>query len=92
VKTISATLSVLTERAAQLAAELKFSVLPVADRSSHMIGVRPRSAIFPELPKALKEANVFVSIRGDSIRIAPHVYNEIKDIERLFELLQRMHK
>jgi selenocysteine lyase/cysteine desulfurase len=89
VSRIQATLSVLTVRAAHLAGELNYSVLPVADRSSHLIGVRPRGTIPAGLAKALKEANVFVSIRGDSIRIAPHLYNEAKDIDRLFEVLRR---
>ena len=86
---IQATLSVLTERAAYLAGELDYAVLPPADRSSHMIGIRPRRAIPVDLPKSLKEAGVFVSIRGDSIRIAPHLYNEPQDIDRLFEVLRR---
>jgi selenocysteine lyase/cysteine desulfurase len=89
---IQATLSVLTERVAQLAAEFNYSVLPVADRSAHMIGIRPRRAIPAELARALKEANVFVSIRGDAIRVAPHLYNESKDIDRLFEVLRRICK
>jgi selenocysteine lyase/cysteine desulfurase len=86
---IEAALSALTERVAQLATESNYSVLPAADRSAHMIGIRPRRGISAELPKALKEANVFVSIRGDSIRVAPHLYNEGKDIDLLFEVLRR---
>jgi selenocysteine lyase/cysteine desulfurase len=87
---IQATLSVLTERVAQLAAEFNYSILPAADRSAHMIGIRPRKAIPADLARALKEANVFVSIRGDAIRVAPHLYNESKDIDRLFAVLQRV--
>ncbi len=86
---IQETLSALTQRIAQLAAELNYSVLPPADRSAHMIGIRPGGAIPAELPKALREANEFVSIRGDSIRVAPHVYNEAKDIDRLFAVMRR---
>ena len=33
-------------------------------------------------------ANVFASARGDSIRIAPHLYNTDADVERLFQVLQ----
>jgi selenocysteine lyase/cysteine desulfurase len=86
---IEAALSAMTERVAQLATESNYSVLPAADRSAHLIGIRPRRGISAELPKALKEANVFVSIRGDSIRVAPHLYNEAKDIDLLFEVLRR---
>ena len=86
---IEAALSAMTERVARLATESNYSVLPAADRSAHLIGIRPRRGISAELPKALKEANVFVSIRGDSIRVAPHLYNEAKDIDLLFEVLRR---
>jgi selenocysteine lyase/cysteine desulfurase len=85
---IESTLATMTERVALLAAEAGYSVLPPADRSAHLIGMRP-GAIPADLPKALVDANVFVSIRGDSIRVAPHVYNEPKDIDRLFEVLRR---
>jgi selenocysteine lyase/cysteine desulfurase len=54
-----------------------------------MIGIRPREGISAELPKALREAKVFVSIRGDSIRVAPHLYNRSEDIDLLFEVLRR---
>jgi selenocysteine lyase/cysteine desulfurase len=85
---IEATLATMTERVALLAAESRYSLLPPPDRSAHMIGMRP-GTIPADLPKALVDANVFVSIRGDSIRVAPHVYNEPKDIDRLFEVLRR---
>ncbi|HWO30490.1 MAG TPA: aminotransferase class V-fold PLP-dependent enzyme, partial [Candidatus Acidoferrum sp.] len=87
---IEQTLAALTEQVAQLAAESNYSVLPAADRSANMIGIRPPRGIPAELPEALKQANVFVSIRGNSIRIAPHLYNESKDIDLLFEVLRRV--
>ena len=85
---IEATLTTLTERVAQLAAESGYSVLPSRDRAAHMIGMRP-GAIPADLPTALADAKVFVSIRGDSIRVAPHVYNEPGDIDRLFAVLRQ---
>jgi len=63
VSRIQATLSVLTERAAHLAEELNYSVLPAADRSSHLIGVRPRGTIPAELPKALKCTRILFLFR-----------------------------
>ncbi|NIP88964.1 MAG: aminotransferase, partial [Gammaproteobacteria bacterium] len=38
---------------------------------------------------ALKSENVFVSVRGDSLRITPHVYNDDSDVDRLFQALER---
>jgi selenocysteine lyase/cysteine desulfurase len=35
----------------------------------------------------LAESHVYVSVRGDSIRVSPHLYNTPADIERLFTTL-----
>ena len=51
-----------------------------------MIGIRHPAGIPATLPAALKEAKVFVSIRGDSIRVAPHLYNDLDDVDRLLNL------
>jgi len=53
-----------------------------------MIGIRHSSGIPSKLGTSLKESNVFVSIRGDSIRVSPYLYNDLNDIERLFEVLR----
>lgn len=37
----------------------------------------------------LAAAKVYVSIRGDSIRVAPHVYNAEADLARLLSVLKR---
>jgi selenocysteine lyase/cysteine desulfurase len=37
---------------------------------------------------ALGDAGVFVSVRGDAIRVSPHVYNDDEDVDRLFETLE----
>jgi selenocysteine lyase/cysteine desulfurase len=89
VQRIEAEISPLTEQIAKMAAESNYSVLPAADRSRHLIGVRFSGGISARLPNALQEAGVYVSIRGDSIRIAPHLYNEPKDIDLLLEVLRR---
>jgi selenocysteine lyase/cysteine desulfurase len=86
---IQQVLSTLTEKIAQLATEEGYSVLPPDQRCAHMIGIRPPAGIPAALPAALKQSRVFVSIRGDAIRIAPHLYNDLNDIDRLFEILRR---
>jgi selenocysteine lyase/cysteine desulfurase len=89
VERIQRTLSLLTEKVAQLAADIDYAVLPRAQRSGHMIGIRPACGIPAGLPQLLHEANVFVSVRGDSIRVAPYLYNDADDIERLFGILRK---
>ena len=85
---IEASLSVLTEHIAQSAEEIGYYVLPPDQRSPHMIGIRHPKGIPAALSQALREANIYVSFRGDSIRIAPHLYNDLNDIERLFKVLR----
>lgn len=85
---VQRTLSRLTEEAAQLATLAGYSVLPATERCAHMIGIRNPTGIPDDLPAVLRESGVFVSIRGDSIRISPHLYNDTGDIKRLFEVLE----
>ncbi|MFK7935971.1 MAG: aminotransferase class V-fold PLP-dependent enzyme [Saprospiraceae bacterium] len=53
-------------------------------RAHHLFGVR-LPADFPaeRLQEILKERQIWVSFRGDSIRIAPHVYNDAGDFGKL---------
>jgi selenocysteine lyase/cysteine desulfurase len=78
----------LTDRIASSAAEVGLSVAPPEHRSNHLIGVRLGGADPLKVQKVLAQANVHVSVRGDSIRVAPHVYNDEGDVDRLFEALR----
>ena len=91
VDNIQEAISALTRKIAQYAQGDGYAVLPPGQRCGHMIGVRHSEGIPRQLAELLKEARVFVSIRGDSIRIAPHIYNDRKDIDRLFEVLRAVH-
>ncbi|HEX4228298.1 MAG TPA: aminotransferase class V-fold PLP-dependent enzyme [Bryobacteraceae bacterium] len=90
VASIQQALSVLTGKVAQLSAEIGYAALPAPERCGHMIGIRRAGGIPASLSQALRDANVFVSVRGDSIRIAPHLYNDVDDVERLFEVLRTL--
>jgi len=79
---------VFTDHIARCAQGIDYVVLPAAERSPHMIGIRHPKGIPAVLAQALKDANIYVSFRGDSIRIAPHLYNDLADIDRLFDLLR----
>jgi selenocysteine lyase/cysteine desulfurase len=37
---------------------------------------------------ALSGAGVYVGVRGDVVRVSPHVHNDSRDIDRLLEVLQ----
>jgi selenocysteine lyase/cysteine desulfurase len=51
------------------------------------MGLRHPAGFPADMPARLAAAGVYASARGDSIRIAPHLYNTDKDADRLFDVL-----
>lgn len=59
-----------------------------AYRCSHLLGLRlPRQINLEEVKKATQSRNVYVSNRAGAMRISPHLYNEVKDFERLLDAI-----
>ncbi len=57
-------------------------------RAHHLLGIRiPPGASIDCIKTALHDHNVSVSIRGDAIRVSPHVYNHEEDTQALYEAL-----
>jgi selenocysteine lyase/cysteine desulfurase len=88
VKWIQDTISTLTSRAENGAVQARAIPVAGSDRVGHLIGIRPRAGVRGDLVSALAAANVYVSIRGDAIRVAPHVFNTEGDIDRLVDILR----
>lgn len=66
--------------------ELGFWAEEETYRSSHLIGIRtPNGLSLENLTQKLKERDIHVSVRGNAIRISPHVYNTKADFEKLVE-------
>ena len=87
VENIQNSLAILTKEIEQRVLKIGGSALPAGKRAAHMIGIRLPNGLPDQLSKRLASENIFVSIRGDSIRVAPHLYNDKADIDRLFEVL-----
>lgn len=78
----------LIEHAAARADALDMRVPPAAACSPHMIGVRlSPEADASALVQMLERRHVHVSVRGQKLRISPHVYNTRSDIDRLFDAI-----
>lgn len=90
IENIRETLSGLTGMIAGEAAKLGCELLPASERVDHLIGVRLPKGLPEGLGERLAAEQVYVSIRGDAIRIAPHLYNNESDIEKLFTVLRRL--
>lgn len=58
-------------------------------RGKHLFGVRlPASKNIEMIKSKLKKNKISVSVRGNAIRIAPHVYNSEKDLMKLVNVLK----
>jgi selenocysteine lyase/cysteine desulfurase len=86
---IAATVAPLTGLVERRAAEIGLQALPAAVRHPHMVGVRLGAAPAPDLVARLAAERVYVSVRGDSVRVSPHVYNTPDDVEALIGALAR---
>jgi selenocysteine lyase/cysteine desulfurase len=88
VESLASYIKTLTDYIAERARAIGLSVGDDAYRVPNLIGINFKEGVPDHLPKALTYNNVFVSICGDSVRIAPHVYNDKADIDRLFGVLE----
>ena len=87
VAAIQATLAARTAAIAARAAALGLTASDPSLRAGHFLGLRFPEGPPPGLPERLAAANVHVSLRGDSLRVTPHLYNDDEDVDRLIEAL-----
>jgi len=87
---ISETVGALNRQLANAAADMGFSAPSEPWRAPHYLALRRKAAIPKELPEMLAKEKVFVSVRGSSIRVTPHIYNTAEDGERLIACLRRI--
>lgn len=90
VENIAQTLQAKTDVIADRAKQMGLIVAPLHARAPHMIGVSKTEGFGDELPNLLADEKIFVSVRGESIRISPHLYNTDEEIERLLSALEKV--
>ena len=72
----------------KLLREADFYIEDDAYRSKHLFGVRvPTHLDIEAIDKKLRATGIYVSIRGNAIRIAPHLYNDQNDLNKLLDVL-----
>ena len=84
---IAETTRSLTALAAKLALQHGLDVPKPEFRSPHIIGIRFPDGVPPSLKPELARQNIHVSVRGNAVRISPHVYNSEVDVHRLFDVM-----
>ncbi|MCU0447808.1 MAG: aminotransferase class V-fold PLP-dependent enzyme [Microscillaceae bacterium] len=81
----------LTQESLQILQNRGFWVEDEAYRGAHLFGIRLPSHLSIEKVQAKFQAQqIYVSFRGNAIRIAPHIYNDSQDMAKLVESLLSM--
>jgi selenocysteine lyase/cysteine desulfurase len=68
---------------------LGLSVLPEYLRGPHFLGVKLPKSAPKNLLSTLVKSNVYLSERGGSLRITPHLWNTQSDFEKLKDTLKK---
>lgn len=87
VEAIAATLATQTEALAASAARLGMEAAPVGLRAPHFLSLGFGAGVPEGLTERLAARNVHVSLRGASLRVTPHLYNDEADAEALIAAL-----
>ena len=91
VEAIEATLAARNADVAARAARLGLGSAPAEYRAGHFLGLRfPGGGLPAGLLDSLAAERVYVSVRGASMRVTPHLYNTDEDVDRLFTVLARV--
>ena len=89
---IAETLAAVTDRVAAAATERGYAVPPAAHRVAHFIGLRGGEPPPRDLDARCSEDGVYFNLRGDAIRVSPHLFIDETDIDRFFSALDRHYR
>jgi len=87
VENIAQTLAERTRDVATRCAALGLTALPESGRPGHYLGLRFPGAVPAGLLEALARRQVYLSMRGNVLRVTPHLFNTDGDVARLLEAL-----
>jgi selenocysteine lyase/cysteine desulfurase len=87
VENVSETVGTLTDAIEEEAKKRGIEAIPAQRRARHMVGLKLGSHAPQDLAARLAREGVFVSVRGESVRLSPHLYNTAEEVDRLFAAL-----
>jgi selenocysteine lyase/cysteine desulfurase len=61
-----------------------------ARHAGHMIGLRFPNGVPVGLDESLRREKIYVSIRANSLRVSPYIYNTGHDVDRLFDVVDEL--
>lgn len=88
VDAIAGTLGMATEAIADEARALGLLAAPIGTRAAHFLALEFPDGVPGGLTEKLSENRVFVSLRGTSLRVTPHLYNTDRDRAALVDTLR----
>jgi len=71
-------------------APMGFTSVSPERRAGHYLGLRHPRGIPAGLAGQLAESRIYVSVRGPSLRVTPHLYNNTADRDRLVKALEAL--
>ncbi len=89
---IQNTLAFKNEALANELKDLRLSSIPASYRAGHFLGLEKESGFPDDILARLAEDKIFLSKRGNSLRVTPHVFNSDQDFERLITALKQILK
>lgn len=85
---IASTLQSATELIAAEASKLGLEAAPVGTRAAHFLSLEFPDGVPDGLTERLAQNRVYVSLRGSSLRVTPHLYNDDADRAALIATLR----
>lgn len=81
----------LTHRVVPALRELGYWTEDIHWRSNHLMGIRlPVGLAMEDVKRALTDRSISVSVRGTSIRVSTHIWNDEQDLTALVDALERV--
>jgi selenocysteine lyase/cysteine desulfurase len=90
VERIAASLAEVTTSLAEITTGLGLDPMPPEQRGPHMLGVRLPDAIRGAVVPGLAAADCYAAVRGEMLRLAPHLHVDDHDLVRLADTLARL--
>ena len=87
IENIAETLAARTVIIADAAREFGFRALPVGERAGHYLGLMRPEGLPEGLVQKLTARDIYISVRGSSVRVTPHLYTSDEDIEHFITAL-----
>jgi selenocysteine lyase/cysteine desulfurase len=90
VESISSEIQKLTQSLIEGAEDRGWEAPASHHRSPHMVGIRKPGGLPDNVLQSFREHGVHVSVRGDSVRVSPHLHNTEEDLMRFFQALDKI--